>query len=233
MRTGVSETASFHLRDCLTRCITSRMSPKSPAESPAPLPSVEQPLHAAVHLAAHQEKKPRLLSEAMQTAAEKKVSAELRPISDKLTRLRATLDAYEVRVREDVERRSPNAILAVLDMEQAEGDDTFQMASKDLRDAIGPVAEMVGLPFLESRGRASRPWMRTAPRSLQHHRRTKLRRHRPWPPPSSRHRSRRPSPEKLETTEPAVDARPRHRCSRRSLSRPRLAAPRRSLVPLR
>ena len=80
------------------------MSPKSPAESPAPLPSVEQPLHAAVHLAAHQEK-PRLLSEAMQTAAEKKVSAELRPISDKLTRLRATLDAYEVRVREDVERR--------------------------------------------------------------------------------------------------------------------------------
>ncbi len=85
----------------------------------------------------------------MQTAAEKKVSAELRPISDKLTRLRATLDAYEVRVREDVERRVSNAILAVLDMEQAEGDDTFEIASKDLRDAIGPVAEMVGLPFFE------------------------------------------------------------------------------------
>jgi hypothetical protein len=103
-------------------------------------PSVDRP---------SQEDGPRLkLPEAIQAAAEKKMVAELKPIADKFTRLRATLDAYEVRVREDVERRVSNAILAVLDMQQAEGDDTFESASKDLRDAIAPVAEMVGLPFV-------------------------------------------------------------------------------------
>jgi len=75
------------------------------------------------------------LPDAIQAAAEKKIVAELKPISDKLTRLRATLDAYEIRVREDVERRVSNAILAALDMEQTVGDNSFEGATEDLRTA--------------------------------------------------------------------------------------------------
>jgi len=90
------------------------------------------------------------LPDAIQAAAEKKIVAELKPISDKLTRLRATLDAYEIRVREDVERRVSNAILAALDMEQTVGDNSFEGATEDLRTAIQAVAELVGFPFVPS-----------------------------------------------------------------------------------
>ena len=173
--------AAHRMEEIMTR-------PKLLTEPPAP--SGDQPL---------QEERPRLkLPEAIQAAAEKKMLAELEPIADKLTRLRATLDAYEVRVREDVERRVSNAILAVLDMQQADGDDTYAIASKDLREAIVPVAEMVGLPFVfeikDSPPEPPAPPKDEAPSA-------------PPPPVASASSAEQPEtqrPEKSETTEPAA-----------------------------
>jgi hypothetical protein len=94
------------------------------------------------------EERPRMkLPDMVQAAAEKKIAAELKPISEKLTRLRATLDAYESRVKEHVEQRVSNAILVALDMQQLGTDDSFELATHDLRDAITLVAEMVGCTF--------------------------------------------------------------------------------------
>ena len=92
-------------------------------------------------------------------------------------------------------------------MEQAEGDDTFEIASKDLRDAIGPVAEMVGLPFFEitrtsvTTVDADSPSEPPAPPKDE------------APPPTPVASTEQPAsepetkrPEKVETPEPAVGA---------------------------
>lgn len=86
---------------------------------------------------------PMKLPDVVQAAAQSKLRTEMQPISDKLTRLRATLDAYEVRVEQDAERRVSNALLAALGEPQAPEDPTFEVARKELHDAIVQVLALV------------------------------------------------------------------------------------------
>jgi len=52
--------------------------------------------------------------DAVQSAMQAKLEVEMKPVTDQLSRLRAALDAYEVVLRQDVERRVNNTILVAL-----------------------------------------------------------------------------------------------------------------------
>ncbi len=86
------------------------------------------------------------LPEAVQSAAEAKVLAELKPITEKLTRLKATVDAYEALVKQDVERRISNSLLAALGIsgEMADPDQALGDVAVDLRRALSEVADLLG-----------------------------------------------------------------------------------------
>jgi hypothetical protein len=88
------------------------------------------------------------LPDVVQSAATAKIQAEWKPVSDKLSRLRAVIDAYEALAKQDVERRVSNSLLAALGMPEVPADQTFETAAKDLREALLPVAELINLPFL-------------------------------------------------------------------------------------
>ena len=85
------------------------------------------------------------LPDVVQSAANSKIQAELKPILDRLSRLRATLDAYEGHAKHDVERRVSNSILVALGMSEVAEDPALAGVAKELKDALLDVAGFVGL----------------------------------------------------------------------------------------
>jgi hypothetical protein len=90
---------------------------------------------------------PMNLPDVVQTAVRTKLATELKPVSDKLTRLRAVLDAFEVRAKQDAERRLTNAMLAALGEQQVDSDPAFETVRVELRDALSQVVELVTVSF--------------------------------------------------------------------------------------
>lgn len=76
------------------------------------------------------------LPDAVQAGAEAKAEAELKPLVDKLVRLRSLLDAYEGHVRADTERRITNTILAALGLPEASPYGHLEKVSLELGAAL-------------------------------------------------------------------------------------------------
>lgn len=89
--------------------------------------------------------------DAVQSAAQAKLEAEMRPITDRLSRLRAVLDAYEGILRDDIERRVNSSILVALGQPALPEHEALEMARKGLRDAMSELSDTLG-PDATSRG---------------------------------------------------------------------------------
>lgn len=77
--------------------------------------------------------------DAVQSAAQAKIEAEMQPVTSRLARLRAVLDAYEVTLRDDIERRVNNTILVALGQEAVPERDDFEQVRRALREALQEV----------------------------------------------------------------------------------------------
>ena len=86
------------------------------------------------------EERPMNLPDVVQTAVRTKLQAELKPVVEKLARLRALLDAYEASFKGDAERRISNAIMAALGESQAPADPGFEQTKRDLYEAFADFA---------------------------------------------------------------------------------------------
>ena len=111
------------------------------AEEPPPTPKTRPTPERCTA----EEKAPMNLPDVVQAAVRTKLTTELKPVTDKLARLRATLDAYEVRAKQDAERRVSNAMLAALGEPQVAADPAYEATRKELQDALTQVGSLVGL----------------------------------------------------------------------------------------
>jgi hypothetical protein len=83
---------------------------------------------------------PMNLPDVVQTAIRTKLQTELKPVVEKLARLRALLDAYEASFKGDAERRISNAIMAALGEPQVPADPGFEQTKRDLYEAFADFA---------------------------------------------------------------------------------------------
>ncbi len=86
--------------------------------------------------------------DAIQSVAQEKLEAELKPISDQLSRFRAVLDAYEGILRDDIERRVYNTILVALGQPEKpasqHGDlEDLERARAALREALNELSAAI------------------------------------------------------------------------------------------
>src|SRR5271166_3053050 len=86
--------------------------------------------------------------DAIQSVAQEKLEAELKPISDQLSRFRAVLDAYEGILRDDIERRVYNTILVALGQPEKpasqHGDlEDLERARLALREALNELSTAI------------------------------------------------------------------------------------------
>jgi len=86
--------------------------------------------------------------DAIQSVAQEKLEAELKPISDQLSRFRAVLDAYEGILRDDIERRVYNTILVALGQPEKpasqHGDlEDLERARLALREALNELSTVI------------------------------------------------------------------------------------------
>jgi hypothetical protein len=106
-------------------------------KKPNPVPTEEPPMVAAAPVASK-------LPDTIQTAALKKVDTEMKPVAEKMARLKTHLDTYETVARQEAERRVLNSVLTALGQEpmpDVEGAETSRTA---LRTALLEVCELVG-----------------------------------------------------------------------------------------
>jgi hypothetical protein len=97
-----------------------------------------------------EEKKPMNLPSNIQQAVDAKIQAELKPVVEKLLRLKASIDAFSGVAKLDAERRVSNSVLVALGQEAVAEDPKLKVITQDLRDALTIVSELVGLPFVEA-----------------------------------------------------------------------------------
>lgn len=85
------------------------------------------------------------LPEVVQAAALSKLASEMKPVTDKIGRLRATLDAYEARIKEDTERRVSNSLLAALGQPETTENPAFDVTKLELHEALTQMFALVGI----------------------------------------------------------------------------------------
>ena len=84
------------------------------------------------------------LPEAIQSAAQAKIQATLKPIMERLSRLRAVIDSYEVVAEQDAEQTVTNQILIALgEAPDHTRTQALTSAKKELREALSSVADLV------------------------------------------------------------------------------------------
>ena len=87
----------------------------------------------------------------LQQAVDAKIQAELKPVAEKLLRLKQAIDGFSLVSKSDAERRVSNSVLVALGQEAVTEDPKLASVTKELRDALTIVSELVGLPFVEAR----------------------------------------------------------------------------------
>ena len=87
----------------------------------------------------------------LQQAVDAKIQAELKPVAEKLLRLKQAIDGFSLVSKADAERRVSNSVLTALGQESVAEDPKLATVTKELRDALTIVGELVGRPFVEAR----------------------------------------------------------------------------------
>jgi hypothetical protein len=91
------------------------------------------------------------LPDTLQQAINARIASELKPVADKLLKLKSSIDAYSDAAKRDVERRVSNSVLVALGQETVVEDPKLAAITKDLRETLAVVTELVSLPFVETR----------------------------------------------------------------------------------
>ena len=116
--------------------------------SPKPAPPAETPVASPTPV---EESTPMNLPSNIQKAVDEKIQAELRPVAEKLLKLKASIDAFSEVAKTDAERRVSNSVLVALGQEAVAEDPKLATVTQELREALTLVGELVGLPFVEAR----------------------------------------------------------------------------------
>ena len=118
--------------------------PPEPFDVPVALPPTASPLPESPPT-------PMALPTNLQQAVDAKIQAELKPVSEKLLRLKKAIDGFTFVSKADAERRVSNSVLVALGQDAVTEDPQLASVTTELREALTIVGELVKLPFVEAR----------------------------------------------------------------------------------